>query len=122
VTFSPCHEPDDAQKRPEYNIAIGKDKTYVLDFAQKPSVVFTEPEAERAFEPGEEVCLQAVLIDPVLNLMISGIKDTTKKVREVTYTEDGKEVTVPTFESLDPTVAITDSSGKEVASGEMPFG
>ena len=35
---------------------------------------------------------------------------------------DGKAMTVPRYASLDPDIAILDSSGKKVAEGKMPFG
>ena len=36
--------------------------------------------------------------------------------------EDGKPITAPSYAALDPMVVITDSSGKKVAEGTMPFG
>ena len=105
------------------SIEIRKDKPYVLDFATKPEVHFLAPPEGETFKPGDQIRLAAVLRIPDNGLMIGGLEDMGKKVGEMTWTaEDGKQMTSPRYASLDPTVVITDSSGKKVAEGTMPFG
>jgi hypothetical protein len=55
--------------------------------------------------------------------MISGLEDTSTVTGKFDYRdENGNPMSIPRYKSLDPTVVITDSSGKQVASGKMPFG
>lgn len=101
-----------------YGIRIAKDKPYVLDFSNKPDVLFAMPAKAASLRPGEELQVAAVLIDPVLDVMIRGLRDTTRhKTRKLS---NGGSFEEPL--SLDPTVTITDSAGKKVAGGPMPFG
>jgi len=127
VSLMPNYIAEDGTERadvkPAFNIAVRKDKPFVLDFSNKPEVTFISPRPEETFKPGDEVDISAMLVDQKLDLMIRDIKDTTKKERELTYTDDqGNPVTVPSYASLDPKVTIKDSTGKQVASGTMPFG
>jgi hypothetical protein len=109
--------------KPVGSIEIRKDKPYVLDFATKPEVNFQAPPKEKTFKPGEVIRLAAVLRIPDKGLLIGGLDDMTKKTGEMRYMgEDGKPVTVPRYASLEPKVVITDSAGKKVAEGTMPFG
>jgi hypothetical protein len=104
-------------------IPIRKDTPCVLDVTGRPSVKFVSPESDATIHPGDEVEIEAVLATPVLNLMVTDIKDTLRKTRTLTLTDDdGKPVEISDFESLDPKVVITDAAGKRVAEGEMPFG
>lgn len=109
-------------------IKVRKDRPFVLDFSNKPEVLFASPTKEFTVKPDGVVAVNAVLVDPVTDTMIRHIYDTsrTKKVtrwkeiaqrgaKDVTYTVD-----VPL--SLDPTVTITNSAGKKVAEGILPFG
>jgi hypothetical protein len=105
------------------SIEVRKEKPYLLDFATKPDVHFLSPPEEDAFKPGDQIRLAAVLRISQNGFMINGLEDMSKKVREVNWTaEDGKQMTSPQYGSLEPTVAIADSSGKKVAEGTMPFG
>jgi hypothetical protein len=114
---------DRKAKPPTYGIKIRKDKPYVLDFSNKPAVLFTGPGKDETLRPGSNVHIEAVLTDPVLDLMIGGLEDKTRKVTELTFKDpQGKDVTIPRYASLDPTIVIADSSGKEVSGGKMPFG
>ena len=55
--------------------------------------------------------------------MISGLEDTSQVTGKMDYQDgDGNPVSIPKYKSLDPTVVIKDSSGKQVAGGTMPFG
>ena len=95
----------------------------MLDFATKPEVTFQSPPEGKTFKLGEQIRLAAMLKIPDNGLLIAGLQDMSKKVGEMKYMgEDGKQVTVPRYTSLDPKVVITDSAGKKVAEGTMPFG
>lgn len=96
-----------------YGISIRKDKPYILDFSNKPAVMFASPSKDHRVKTGEKFKVEAVLTDPVLDIMIRGLTDTTRK-KKTNYGERDF--------SLDPTVVITRSDGEIVAQGEMPFG
>ena len=99
-----------------YFIKIRKDKPFVFDFSNKPAVLFASLPKDATYKPGDEIQVKAVLIDPVWNIMIRDLDDTTRKPAE------GNASTSRSFQSLDPLVTITDSAGKKVAEGPMPFG
>ncbi|HLA83873.1 MAG TPA: hypothetical protein VJL29_03685 [Thermoguttaceae bacterium] len=128
---------------PLFAIKIRKDKPFVLDFSNEPEVMFASPAKDQAFAPGDEIKVAAVLIDPKLDLMIRELKRTPSveekkeaaakkggslfdKVAEALGTAKAgatpETMQPPRPVSLDPIVRITDSSGKRVARGKMPFG
>jgi hypothetical protein len=94
-------------------MTVRKDKPFILDFSSKPAVMFTSPPKDLRVKAGEKLRVEAVLIDPVLDIMIRGLKDTTRKEK----TGWGE-----TDLSLDPGVVISRADGEIVAQGEMPFG
>ena len=96
---------DTAGRRWVHGITIREDRPFVLDFSNKPAVLFASPARDRRVKVGEELFVKAVLIDPVLDIMIRRLNDTG--------TGD---------ESLDPKVTIARSNGEIVAEGVMPFG
>ena len=114
--------PRDMERRHIYPITIRKDKPFVLDFSNKPKVLFASPAKDMTFRPGDEVRVAAVLTDPALDIMIRGLDDTTRTKKETVKYGNGLEGTVERRLSLDPIVTITDSAGKTVAEGTMPFG
>jgi hypothetical protein len=97
-----------------YGLTIRKDQPYVLDFSNKPGVLFASPPRDKTFKPGDEVEVKAVLVDPKLDFMIRGLEDTTRPKA------DGQ--TRGSKLSLDPKVLITRANGEKVAEGVMPFG
>ncbi|MHC4534440.1 MAG: hypothetical protein ACYS6K_10850 [Planctomycetota bacterium] len=107
-----------------YNIKVCKDKPYVLDFSNKPMVIFDEPRMSNAsFSRGQEIKFAAVLIDPKLDIMIRRLNDTSVKVDREYKDRDGKVIhTAKVPKSLDPKVVITRADGQVVAEGVMPFG
>ncbi|MHC4176566.1 MAG: hypothetical protein ACYSWU_03615 [Planctomycetota bacterium] len=109
-------------KPPAGTLKIRKDKPLVLDFSGKPAVLFTAPTKGQTVKPGSTLRLRALIVDPELNLLVRGLDDTSQKLRERTYRTGGQTVTIPQYASLAPKVTITDSSGKQVAEGTMPFG
>jgi hypothetical protein len=107
----------------QFPIKIRKDPPFVVDFSAKPTVKFASPTSDQTFKSGEEVKFEALLVDPDLNVRVGRITDTSKKVGEVTRKNaTGKEETVPEYASPEPTVVISDSTGKQMAKGTMPFG
>ncbi|MBN1590679.1 MAG: hypothetical protein JW888_14290 [Pirellulales bacterium] len=133
-----------------YGIKIRKNKPFVLDFSNKPEVMFASPAKNQTFKPGDEINMAAVLIDPKLDIMIRGLdrmglpiekkpkkekkeakKNAAKKTGSLldaiveAFTEKTPSTPAPAprrSRSLDPTVTITDASGKVVSQGKMPFG
>jgi hypothetical protein len=105
----------DRQDRPYvYGMSIRKEKPYILDFSNKPAVMFASPPKDHRVKVGEKLRVEAVLTDPQLDIMIRGLDDTTRKKK----TDYGYERDF----SLDPTVVITRADGEIMAQGEMPFG
>lgn len=102
-----------------YGMAVREEKPYVLDFSNRPEVMFTSPTNGQRLKLGGELEVKAVLIDPKLDIMIRGLEDTTRKQ---TKTPDGRAVGYQRNLSLDPKVIITRASGEKVAEGVMPFG
>jgi hypothetical protein len=102
-----------------FPIAIRSDKPYVPDFSEKPNVVFKTPAAGDRVRAGQTLSVQAILCDVRTNTMISAIEDTTKKTGSDKLPSGGE---VDMFESVAPMVRITNSSGRVVAEGAMPFG
>jgi len=107
-----------------YGMQVCKDKPYVLDFSNKPMVIFDEPRMSNAsFSRGQEIEFAAVLIDPELDIMIRRLYDTSVKVDKEYKDRDGKVIqTAKVNKSLDPKVVITRADGEVVAEGVMPFG
>jgi hypothetical protein len=110
------------ERRRVYAIQIRKDKPFVLDFSNKPEVVFASPAKDQTLKPGDTMRVAAVLTDPGLDIMIRGVNDTGRKQKEVYKLAEGKEHSYERPLALDPKVTITNSSGKQVAEGKMPFG
>jgi hypothetical protein len=108
--------------KPASNMEIRNDKPYVLDFSEKPEVKFQGPPQDKVFQPGDNIRLAAMIAIPEKGLLIGGLDDLTKKVGEMKWTAEGKEMSAPRYESLEPTVVIADSAGKKLAQGKMPFG
>jgi hypothetical protein len=104
-----------------YGIKIRKDEPFVLDFSNKPEVLFASPGKDKTFHPGDEIEIKAVLVDPVLDLMIRRLDDTSRKEKK-TAKQGNEETSYERDVSLDPTVTVTDSSGKTIAEGILPFG
>jgi hypothetical protein len=100
-----------------YGIKIRKDRPFVLDFSNKPEVLFIGPRRDQRFKTDEEVNVMAVLIDPVLDIMVRRLRKTTDA-----YYGDGKKRRDQNLTSLDPKVVITRADGEKVAEGAMPFG
>ncbi|MBN2182471.1 MAG: hypothetical protein JW715_11210 [Sedimentisphaerales bacterium] len=107
-----------------YGMQVRKDNPFVLDFSNKPMVVFDQPPKDKTtFSRGEVIQFAAVLIDPKLDIMIRRLNDTSVKVDRELKDSDGKVIdTVKVDKSLDPKVVIARADGEIVAEGVMPFG
>jgi len=113
-------KPRDRGDRPDvYGITIRKDKPFVLDFSNKPDVMFASPAKDKRVKLGESLEVKAVLLDPKLDLMIRNLDDTTRKRDK---DAEGKPLGYQRNVSLDPHVVITRANGEKVAEGVMPFG
>jgi hypothetical protein len=102
-----------------YGITIRKDKPFVLDFSNKPDVMFASPAKDQQFKLGDSLEVKAVLVDPKLDMMIRNLDDTTRKQNKG---PDGQPLGYERQLSLDPQVIITRTNGEKVAEGVMPFG
>jgi len=105
-----------------HGIKIRADKPYVLDFSNKPGVAFVQPKDKQRVTPGSEVKVEAVLLDPVLDIMIRRLDDMTHVEKRTYNTPDGREHTYERAPSLDPKVTVARTGGEIVAEGVMPFG
>ena len=106
-------------------IQIREEKPFVLDFPNKPQIVFQSPPAEKPVKLGTDVRIATILVDPKLDLMVRGLIDPKRTKKETIRYLVGKETREYTYNrpfSFDPTVTVTSSSGKKVAEGVMPFG
>ncbi len=108
-----------ANARPAvYPFKVRQDKPFLLDFSDRPDVVFKSPATDR-LKTGETLRVEAVLYLPGTDVMISAIEDTTQKSGS-TKLPDGREFTM--YESVPPMIKIANSSGRIVAEGPIPFG
>lgn len=121
--YSPNSTPEERQHLwASYPIKIRQDKPFLLDFANKPEFEFADPPEGKHYKPGETVRVAAFLSDPNLGLMVSDLAETEVGGNPVARPDKSNLGTALPRKSLDPTVEITDSSGKKVAEGKMPFG
>ncbi len=111
---------DTPTKPPVFGIRIREDKPYVLALASKPDIVFKTPAVDERFKVGSEIKVEALIHDPRMDASISSLEDTTQKLGQSITMPDGTEY--ERFQSVDPMVKITNSSGECVAEGKMPFG
>jgi hypothetical protein len=114
--------PRDFERQRVYGIQIRKDKPFVLDFSNKPEVMFASPARDQTYAPGANIEVKGVLTDPVLDIMIRRLVHTASREKETIKLSNGREQTIERQRSLDPVVTITDSAGKVVSEGKMPFG
>ena len=71
---------DRGGRPPLCGIKIRKNKPFVLDFSNKPDVIFASPVADYHVRPGDQLVVKAVLIDPVLDIMIPGLPSCARLV------------------------------------------
>lgn len=114
--------PRDMAHRASLLFKIRKDRPFVLDFSNKPEVVFASPAKDQTLKPGDKLEVAAVLTDPKLDIMIRDLENTDPAQKQEYKLPDGGARIRSGPVSLDPDVTITNSSGKIVAQGKMPFG
>jgi hypothetical protein len=105
-----------------YGIKILQNQPYLLDFSVKPQVFIAKPDKDQRIRLGHELKVEAVLVDPTMDIMIRRIYDTTQKDQRQYTTSDGQQHTVEVNKSIEPKVLITRANGQKVAEGVMPFG
>ncbi len=105
---------------PVFGMKVRAGKSFVFGLTEKPEVIFNNPAADQRFKAGTELKVEAILVYPEMNLLISALEDTKKKKGDNIKLPDGTEYA--NFESIDPIVEIINSSGQVVAQGKMPFG
>lgn len=111
-----------ASRNHVYGIKIREDKPYIFDLANKPDVLFVSPVKDKRIRLGGNLEVNAVLIDPELDIMIRRLNDTSQKQKKEYTTPDGQKHCYEVSLSLDPTVIITRANGDKVAESVMPFG
>ena len=113
IEMSYCYhsdgKPRDMARAARYPIAIRKGKPFILDFSNKPEVVFASPAKGIRLKTGDTLEVKAVLTDPKLDIMIRGLRNASTRGAW----EDS---------SLDPKVVVTRADGTPVAEGLLPFG
>ncbi len=105
-----------------YGIKIRKDKPFVLDFSNKPEVMFVSPAQDHRVKIGEQLQVESVLIDPKLDIIIRRLEDITRKQKKEYVTSNGQKRASKQLMSLEPKVLITRANGEKVAEGVMSFG
>ncbi len=57
-----------------YPLKIRKGEPYVLCFSERAEVLFVSPAKETRIKPGDELTVEAVLIDPKLDVVIGDLQ------------------------------------------------
>jgi hypothetical protein len=105
-----------------HSIKIRQNQPFALDFSAKPQVWVVKPDKDQRVSLGHELKVEAVLVEPRMDIMIRRIFDTTQKEQRKYTTSDGQQKTVEVTKSIEPKVRITRANGEKVAEGVMPFG
>lgn len=104
------------------SIRIREDRPFILDFSNKPRVVFVRPQKKDSVSLGSELRVEAVLLDPVLDVTIRSLSDMTRSEKKTFTMASGQQRTFEWPPSLEPRVVIKRADGEIVAEGVMPFG
>lgn len=111
-------ELDKPHRPPVFFIKIDPTRPCTLDQGSKPQIVFEKPLPTDRITAGQEVTVAARIHDLVRDLVVFNLEDTQcKETIQNPGTRPYERNVV-----LDPQVTITDSAGKVVAQGKMPFG
>ena len=105
-----------------YGIKIRKDKPFVLDFSNKPEMMFVSPPKGHRVKLGGQLRVEADLIDPKLDIIIRYLEDITRKQKKEYVTSNGRKRTSKQVMSLEPKALITRANGEKVAEGVLPLG
>jgi len=66
-----------------YALKVRKDKPFVLDFSGKAEVLFALPARGTRVKPGDELTVNAVLVDPKFDIMIRGLRSKSSVVHDM---------------------------------------
>jgi len=66
-----------------YALKVRKDTPFVLDFSGKAEVLFAQPARGTRVKPGDELTVNAVLVDPKFDIMIRGLRRKSSAVRDI---------------------------------------
>ena len=103
-----------------YGIKISKDKAFALEVGGEVEVRFKMPTKGQKFVAGETLQASAMMYNRSMGVMLSSLEDKGKPKGDAMTMPDGTKMQM--YETIDPDVKITDSAGKTVAEGKMPFG
>ncbi len=99
-----------------YGIQVRQDKPYVLDFSNKPMVIFSQHSLSKtAFSRGDVIEITTVLIDPKLDIRIESLHDRSVKIDREYIVRDDKVRTIKINKSLDPNIVIARANGEVIA-------
>jgi hypothetical protein len=121
VSHNCYHTDTQGSGEPVASFRIREDKPFILDFSNKPAVTFLQPEPQQRVALGDDLHVDAALVDPVLDLLIRGIEDMTHPEPEALRRPRGiraRERGAP----LEPTVVIRRANGDKVVQDGMRFG
>ncbi len=108
-------------RKPAYKIRIRKGRPFVLDFSNKPEVLFASPAKRTRVKRGETAEIKAVLTDPSLGIMFRILRISTRNQTGESPGSDGKTPSTKPGTKLEPAVRIVRGDGEVVVEGAMPF-
>lgn len=111
-----------ARERVARKIRIREKKPFVLDFSDKPRVVFVGPPKGSRFTVGNPLRVETVFVDRSLGVVIAGVSDMTQSERKTVTMADGRQRTIESGSLLEPKIAIARANGQIVAEGVMSLG
>ena len=99
-----------------YPILVRQDKPYVLDFSNKPMVIFDHSHrSQTTFSRGDEIKFYTSLIDPKLDIRIERLHDRYVIVDREYKRSDGTVFRTKVNKSLDPFIVIARADGEIIA-------
>ena len=104
---------------PPVSIRVRETEGVAFRFPQLNHVQFKWANGRPQFKPGDEIKIEATMGKVETGLILVGLEDMTKKEQSYTL-PDGTDY--QRYASVDPRIVITNSKGKRVAQGKMPFG
>ena len=107
---------------PVYPISIRPGVPFVLDFSHRPQMVFAWPPKNHRAKAGERLFVQAVLVDPMLDFVVSGLSYGSQKAAPGSGALSADTPINPRNTNLPPQVIISRANGEIVARGSMDYG
>jgi hypothetical protein len=84
--------------------------------------VFIHPPKGNRFAAGDQVQVEATIVDSRVDMTIAGVSDMTQSETKIVTMADGRKRMIESGPSLQPKVVIKRSNGEIVVQGDMPFG